>query len=67
MATQQQPTPVLYGKDADAVLTQIKWKQDSQQFYTTMNRLQHFKNMKTKGMEPVITFCALTAGFCNPC
>jgi hypothetical protein len=29
MATQLQPTPILYGKDADAVLEQIKKKANS--------------------------------------
>lgn len=50
MATQLQPTPVLYGKDAEAVYKQINLKQASEKFFECKTRSQIFKNIKKKGL-----------------
>lgn len=50
MATQLQPTPVLYGKDADAVLKQIEKKPTPEQIRKAEKRNIYFKSIKKKGL-----------------
>ena len=50
MATQLQPTPVLYGKDADAVLKQIEKKPTPEQIRKAEERNIYFKSIKKKGL-----------------
>ncbi|MCG9966867.1 hypothetical protein L9W92_02180 [Pelotomaculum terephthalicicum JT] len=50
MATQLQPTPMLYGKDADAVLEQIRRKPTPEQIRRAKERNKFFKNIKKKGL-----------------
>lgn len=50
MGTQVQPTPVLYGKDAEAVLKQINLKQPCEILLKSQVRCDFFKNIKKKGL-----------------
>ena len=50
MATQLQPTPVLFGKDADDVLKQIEKKPTPEQIRKAEERNAYFKNIKKKGL-----------------
>jgi hypothetical protein len=50
MTTQLQPTPVLHGEDADAVLEQIKRKPTPEQIKKAKKRNEYFKNIKKKGL-----------------
>ncbi|WP_347490111.1 hypothetical protein ABDB91_02765 [Desulfoscipio sp. XC116] len=50
MATQLQPTPVLYGKDANDVLEQIKKKPTSEQIRRAQKRNEFFKSIRKKGL-----------------
>jgi hypothetical protein len=50
MGTQLQPTPVLYGKDAEAVLKEINIKLPSEKAIESEARSEFFKNIKKKGL-----------------
>jgi len=50
VGTQLQPTPVLYGKDAEAVLKLINYKQPSEKCIETKTRCNFFKNIKKRGL-----------------
>jgi hypothetical protein len=50
MRTQLQPTPVLYGQDARAVLDQIKKKQTSEQRKKLEARRERFSQIRKKGL-----------------
>lgn len=50
MGTQLQPTPVLYGKDAEAVLKAIHIKQPSEKLFESKVRSDFFKTIKKKGL-----------------
>lgn len=50
MATQLQPTPTLYGKDAEAVIDQIKKKPTPDQLRRARERSDFFKEIKKKGL-----------------
>lgn len=51
MATQMQATPVLYGKDAEAVLEQIKKKPSAKQREKAKQRREFFKNIEKRGLR----------------
>lgn len=51
MATQLQPTPTLYGKDAEAVFEELKKKPMPEQIKKSLERAEHFKNIKKKGLD----------------
>lgn len=50
MGTQLQPTPVLYGKDAEDVLREVNLKQPSEKLLKSKVSSQFFKNIKKKGL-----------------
>jgi len=50
MATQLQPTPMLYGKDAEDILEQIKRKPTPEQVRKAKGRNEFFKNVRKKGL-----------------
>jgi len=50
MATQLQPTPMLYGKDAQAVLDQIKKRPTKEQLRKAKERNEFFKQIEKKGL-----------------
>jgi hypothetical protein len=50
MGTQLQPTPVLYGKDAEAILKEINIKLPSEKAIESEARSEFFKNIKKKGL-----------------
>lgn len=50
MGAQLQPTPILYGKDAEAVLQEINIQQPSEKAFECEARCEFFKNIKKKGM-----------------
>lgn len=50
MATQLQPTPTLYGKDAEAVLKQLQKKPTPEQIRRAKARSEFFKQIKKKGL-----------------
>lgn len=50
MATQLQPTPTLYGKDAKAVLKQIEKKPTNEQIRKCQKRKEFFDNIKKRGL-----------------
>jgi len=51
MATQLQPTPTLYGKDAEAVLEQISKKPTKEQKRKAEERKAFFAAIKKKGLR----------------
>ena len=51
MATQLQPTPTLYGKDAEAVLEQIRKKPTKEQKRKVEERKAFFAAIKKKGLR----------------
>lgn len=51
MATQIQPTPILYGKDAEAVLEQIRKKPTKEQKRKAEERKAFFATIKKKGLR----------------
>lgn len=51
MATQLQPTPTLYGKDAEAVLEQIRKKPTKEQKKRSEERKAFFAAIKKKGLR----------------
>lgn len=51
MATQLQPTPTLYGKDAQAVLEQIKKKPTREQKRMAEERRAFFARIKKEGLR----------------
>jgi len=50
MATQLQPTPMLYGKDTQAVLDQIKKRPTKEQLRKAKERNEFFKQIEKKGL-----------------
>lgn len=50
MATQLQPTPTLYGKDAIAVIEQIKKKPTEEQRKALEERRAFFAKIKKRGL-----------------
>jgi hypothetical protein len=50
VGTQLQPTPVLYGKDAEAVFKLINIKQPSEKSFESKTRCQFYKTIKKKGL-----------------
>ncbi len=50
MATQMQPTPILRGKDAQAVIEQLKRKPTPEQIQAAEKRSELFKGVKKKGL-----------------
>ena len=50
MATQLQPTPTLYGKDAEAVLKQLQKKPTPEQIRRAKERSEFFKQINKKGL-----------------
>ena len=48
--TQLQPTPTLYGKDAEAVLKQIKKKPTPEQIKKAKQRSKYFFQIGKKGL-----------------
>ncbi len=48
MATQMQPTPKLYGKDAEAVLRQIEKKPTREQLRKAKERSKYFAQIEKK-------------------
>lgn len=51
MATQLQPTPTLYGKDAQAVLEQISKKPTEEQKKVAEQRRAFFAKIRKKGLR----------------
>ncbi|MDI6711116.1 MAG: hypothetical protein QME76_10645 [Bacillota bacterium] len=48
MATQLQPTPTLYGKDAEKVLEQVRMKPTQEQLQRARKRSEYFERIKKK-------------------
>ena len=51
MATQLQPTPTLYGKDAEVVLNDIKKKPSTEQKTKAKQRKAFFAKIEKKGLR----------------
>lgn len=51
MATQVEATPTLYGKDAEAVLEQIKKKPSAEQREKAKRRREFFATIEKKGLR----------------
>lgn len=51
MATQLQPTPILYGKDAQAVIDQIKKRPTDEQKRKAAKRRAFFAQIEKRGLK----------------